>query len=39
MIPSWARTPMRNNDFNYREMDPLGYACPLGRPRSTAQPA
>jgi hypothetical protein len=21
---------MRNNDFNYKEMDPFGYACPLG---------
>ena len=33
---------MRNNDFNYKEMDPLGYACPLGsharrlNPRDTA---
>ncbi len=34
--------PMRNNDFNYKEMDPFGYACPLGsharrlNPRDTA---
>jgi Dyp-type peroxidase family len=34
--------PQRNNDFNYREMDPFGYACPLGsharrlNPRDTA---
>ena len=21
---------MRNNDFNYKEMDPFGYAGPLG---------
>lgn len=34
--------PLRNNDFNYKEMDPLGYACPLGaharrlNPRDTA---
>ena len=33
---------MRNNDFNYKEMDPHGYACPLGsharrlNPRDTA---
>jgi deferrochelatase/peroxidase EfeB len=33
---------MRNNDFNYNEMDPHGYACPLGsharrlNPRDTA---
>ena len=33
---------MRNNDFNYKEMDPFGYACPLGsharrlNPRDTA---
>src|SRR3712207_7860332 len=34
--------PMRNNDYNYKEMDPFGYACPLGsharrlNPRDTA---
>ena len=34
--------PMRNNDFNYKEMDPHGYAVPLGsharrlNPRDTA---
>ena len=33
---------MRNNDYNYKEMDPHGYACPLGsharrlNPRDTA---
>jgi deferrochelatase/peroxidase EfeB len=26
--------PMHNNDFNYKEMDPFGYACP-----STLMPA
>ena len=34
--------PQRNNDFNYKEQDPLGYAVPLGahirrmNPRDTA---
>jgi deferrochelatase/peroxidase EfeB len=28
--PELGADPMRNNDFNYREMDPFGYACPLG---------
>ncbi|AFM16049.1 putative iron-dependent peroxidase [Mycolicibacterium chubuense NBB4] len=40
--PELGADPMRNNDFNYEEMDPLGYACPLGsharrlNPRDTA---
>jgi Dyp-type peroxidase family len=40
--PELGADPMRNNDFNYKEMDPLGYACPLGaharrlNPRETA---
>jgi Dyp-type peroxidase family len=40
--PELGADPMRNNDFNYQEMDPLGYACPLGsharrlNPRDTA---
>lgn len=40
--PDLGADPMRNNDFNYKEMDPLGYACPLGaharrlNPRDTA---
>jgi Dyp-type peroxidase family len=40
--PEMGADPMRNNDFNYKEMDPLGYACPLGsharrlNPRDTA---
>lgn len=40
--PELGADPMRNNDFNYREMDPHGYACPLGsharrlNPRDTA---
>jgi Dyp-type peroxidase family len=40
--PELGADPMRNNDFNYKEMDPLGYACPLGsharrlNPRDTA---
>ena len=40
--PKLGADPMRNNDFNYKEMDPLGYACPLGshaprlNPRDTA---
>ena len=28
--PELGADPMRNNDFNYKQMDPLGYACPLG---------
>lgn len=40
--PELGADPMRNNDFDYKEMDPLGYACPLGaharrlNPRDTA---
>jgi Dyp-type peroxidase family len=40
--PALGANPMRNNDFNYKEMDPLGYAVPLGsharrmNPRDTA---
>ncbi|BDY26510.1 MULTISPECIES: Dyp-type peroxidase [Mycolicibacterium] len=40
--PELGADPMRNNDFNYGEMDPHGYACPLGaharrlNPRDTA---
>ena len=40
--PELGADSMRNNDFNYGEMDPLGYACPLGsharrlNPRDTA---
>jgi Dyp-type peroxidase family len=40
--PELGAEPMRNNDFNYKEMDPHGYACPLGsharrlNPRDTA---
>ena len=40
--PGMGADPMRNNDFNYKEMDPFGYACPLGsharrlNPRDTA---
>ncbi|WP_018599758.1 peroxidase [Mycobacterium sp. 155] len=40
--PDLGADPMRNNNFNYKEMDPLGYACPLGsharrlNPRDTA---
>ena len=42
MILSSAQIFMRSNDFNYKEMDPFGYACPLGsharrlNPRDTA---
>ena len=41
-IRSSARIMQRNNDFNYKEMDPHGYAVPLGsharrmNPRDTA---
>ena len=40
--PELAADPQRNNDFNYKEMDPHGYAVPLGshvrrmNPRDTA---
>jgi Dyp-type peroxidase family len=40
--PALGADPMRNNDFDYKQMDPLGYACPLGsharrlNPRDTA---
>jgi Dyp-type peroxidase family len=40
--PALAADPQRNNDFNYRKMDPQGYAVPLGsharrmNPRDTA---
>jgi len=28
--PALGADPQRNNDFNYKEQDPLGYAVPLG---------
>ncbi|MRH93508.1 peroxidase [Nocardia sp. SYP-A9097] len=40
--PQLGADPMRNNDFNYKQMDPHGYAVPLGshirrlNPRDTA---
>ena len=40
--PSLGADPQRNNDFNYAQMDPHGYAVPLGshirrmNPRDTA---
>jgi deferrochelatase/peroxidase EfeB len=40
--PCLGADPQRTNDFNYREMDPYGYGCPLGshirrmNPRDTA---
>ncbi len=40
--PELGADPKRNNDFNYKEMDPHGYAVPLGshirrmNPRDTA---
>jgi deferrochelatase/peroxidase EfeB len=40
--PSLGVDPQRTNDFNYREMDPHGFACPVGahirrmNPRDTA---
>ena len=40
--PALAADPQRNNNFNYKEMDPQGYAVPLGSharrmdPRDTA---
>ncbi|KMO84658.1 peroxidase [Mycolicibacterium chubuense] len=40
--PDLGADPLRNNNFGYRDMDPFGYACPLGsharrlNPRDTA---
>ncbi|MFI7667070.1 Dyp-type peroxidase [Nocardia sp. NPDC049526] len=40
--PALGADPMRNNDFDYKEMDPHGYAVPVGaharrlNPRGTA---
>ena len=40
--PKLGQDPQRNNDFNYKQMDPQGYAVPLGshirrmNPRDTA---
>ncbi|MFT3878486.1 MAG: Dyp-type peroxidase [Gemmatales bacterium] len=40
--PALGADPLRNNNFNYKEMDPHGYAVPLGshirrmNPRDTA---
>jgi Dyp-type peroxidase family len=40
--PTLGADPQRNNDFNYKQMDPHGYAVPLGshtrrmNPRDTA---
>jgi Dyp-type peroxidase family len=40
--PALGADPQRNNNFNYKQMDPLGYAAPLGshirrmNPRDTA---
>jgi Dyp-type peroxidase family len=40
--PELGADPTRNNNYNYKEMDPFGYACPLGsharrlNPRDTA---
>jgi Dyp-type peroxidase family len=40
--PALGADPQRNNDFNYKQQDPLGYAVPLGshmrrmNPRDTA---
>jgi deferrochelatase/peroxidase EfeB len=40
--PELGADPRRNNDFNYKQMDPFGYAVPLGshmrrmNPRDTA---
>jgi len=40
--PALGADPQRNNNFNYKQMDPLGYAAPIGshirrmNPRDTA---
>jgi deferrochelatase/peroxidase EfeB len=40
--PALGADKQRNNDFNYKQADPVGYACPLGahvrrmNPRDTA---
>src|SRR5207244_10794912 len=36
--PELGADPMRNNDYNYKEMDPLGYARPLGSHAPTLNP-
>ena len=28
--PELGEDPLRNNDFNYGQMDSVGYACPIG---------
>jgi Dyp-type peroxidase family len=41
--PALGADPMRNNNFNYKQQDPLGYAVPLGshirrlNPRDTGE--
>ena len=37
--PELGADPMRNNDFNYKEMDPFGYAVPARLARAAPQPA
>ena len=40
--PELGKDPQRTNDFNYAQMDPHGYGCPVGshirrmNPRDTA---
>ena len=37
--PALGADPQRNNDFNYKEMDPHGYAVPLGLAHPPHEPA
>ena len=37
--PELGADPQRNNDFNYKEMDPHGYAVPLGSHARRMNPA
>lgn len=36
--PALGQDPLRNNDFNYGQMDPIGYACPVGAHIRRANP-
>lgn len=36
--PELANDPQRNNNFNYKRMDPYGYACPVSAHIRTVNP-
>ncbi len=37
--PELGADPQRNNDFNYKEVDPHGYALPVGLAHPPHEPA